>query len=626
MTTYIRYPANGGGGGSGTITGIQSSGTGDSLANGTSGTNVVVKSLIAGTNVTITDNGDDLTIDATGGGSSGIQKFISAGRSTTLTPTLNTATIVTFDSVDINSGITLVSTSRFTVDYAGVYNIQVFFQAAHTGAGAGVLSTWFAKNNSAIAESKANIRITGNNGQTTCTHTHLFDLAVGDYIEVYVSTDDTISLVATGTQTSPTRPASPSVDVQMFLISNSANASGVNSVTGSNVDNTDPQNPIVNGLPSSTTGQVFQNQGSTVVATTILDDVAGNNSLDLDARVLYYDNGTVEAINYSPSGLILKDVNNVNGVVVTTTQREIVDIVGVLSIEGNNRNLFNASNVLAFEWANAIPVAPLGLQSTLQTIVGASNAGSGDIFVVESATSSNATFNTTNANTGPFHTFSGTDSTSTPQLMAQIRFTFDGADVPQKNEIFNNLATRYSWSWDSGSDFGTYLENKAMWFGNWATPITTSTGFINVGKENTYTDAISIYQFRADNEQKIVFYNSFDTADGVISLLEDNSLFAPQQRISGLNIGMIGDSGIGFFVNDQVWFRIDSGGSYFTDGNATDVFRININGQNEWYAASAFQTTVGSAGLASALPLLPREYLLVVTPSGQGAIPVYDAI
>lgn len=48
----------------GTITGIQNSGIGTGLANGVTGTDVIVKSLVQGTNIIITDNGPDITIAA----------------------------------------------------------------------------------------------------------------------------------------------------------------------------------------------------------------------------------------------------------------------------------------------------------------------------------------------------------------------------------------------------------------------------------------------------------------------------------------------------------------------------------------------------------------------------------
>lgn len=66
-TTQIESPTSGSGGGGGTITGIVDSGVGTGIANGTSGTDVVVKSLVQGPNIIISDNGNDLTIEATSG-------------------------------------------------------------------------------------------------------------------------------------------------------------------------------------------------------------------------------------------------------------------------------------------------------------------------------------------------------------------------------------------------------------------------------------------------------------------------------------------------------------------------------------------------------------------------------
>lgn len=64
--TYLDVPPPGGG--SGTITGGTNVGTGDGIFKNVSGTNLAFKTLIAGTNITLTPGVNDITIDATGGG------------------------------------------------------------------------------------------------------------------------------------------------------------------------------------------------------------------------------------------------------------------------------------------------------------------------------------------------------------------------------------------------------------------------------------------------------------------------------------------------------------------------------------------------------------------------------
>lgn len=64
--TYLDVPPPGGG--SGTITGGQNLGTGAGVFAAAVGTNLQFKSLVAGTNVTLTPSGTEILIDATGGG------------------------------------------------------------------------------------------------------------------------------------------------------------------------------------------------------------------------------------------------------------------------------------------------------------------------------------------------------------------------------------------------------------------------------------------------------------------------------------------------------------------------------------------------------------------------------
>lgn len=82
--TYLDVPPPGGG--SGTITGGTNVGTGDGIFKNVSGTNLAFKTLIAGTNITLTPGVNDITIDATGGGG-GLITSISDTNSINLTET-----------------------------------------------------------------------------------------------------------------------------------------------------------------------------------------------------------------------------------------------------------------------------------------------------------------------------------------------------------------------------------------------------------------------------------------------------------------------------------------------------------------------------------------------------------
>lgn len=83
--TYLDVPPPGGG--SGTITGGQNLGTGDGVFSGAVGTNLQFKSLVAGTNITLTPSATEILIDATGGGGGGLITSISDTNSIDLTET-----------------------------------------------------------------------------------------------------------------------------------------------------------------------------------------------------------------------------------------------------------------------------------------------------------------------------------------------------------------------------------------------------------------------------------------------------------------------------------------------------------------------------------------------------------
>lgn len=65
--TLVRYPAAGGGGGAGDVTGAENLGTGQGLFFQKTGSSLQFKSVIAGNNISLSSNDDELTIDAEDG-------------------------------------------------------------------------------------------------------------------------------------------------------------------------------------------------------------------------------------------------------------------------------------------------------------------------------------------------------------------------------------------------------------------------------------------------------------------------------------------------------------------------------------------------------------------------------
>jgi len=137
----------------------------------------------------------------------------------TSTP-INTAIKVFVRQTQSSTSNVALSNSQVSVTQAGIYNIIITFQFENTAGSTHSASAWLQKGNgvgaSAIVDN-SNFLWQLNNGQHIVgVLNNTLSLAVNDYIECYYSTTNAgVTLVATGTQVTPTRPATPSVT---FLI------------------------------------------------------------------------------------------------------------------------------------------------------------------------------------------------------------------------------------------------------------------------------------------------------------------------------------------------------------------------------------------------------------------------
>jgi hypothetical protein len=126
----------------------------------------------------------------------------------------NTAYSATFNTTQFSQGVSLVSQSRITVSNTGIYNIQ-FSSQLHTTANQAVdFSIWFAMTGSDIANSNTEFTIEKINGGgfQVAALNFLTSIASGSYVELkYSKTTTQGQLYAIGAQSTPTRPATPSV-------------------------------------------------------------------------------------------------------------------------------------------------------------------------------------------------------------------------------------------------------------------------------------------------------------------------------------------------------------------------------------------------------------------------------
>jgi hypothetical protein len=133
----------------------------------------------------------------------------------------DTAYSMTFNTTDFSNGITLVSGSRITIANTGIYNIQ-FSSQLHTTVNQSVdFSIWFAMTGSNVDNSNTDFsieKVTGG-GFAVAALNFLTQIASGSYVELkYSKTTNQGQLQAKSTQSTPSRPATPSVIVTVTQI------------------------------------------------------------------------------------------------------------------------------------------------------------------------------------------------------------------------------------------------------------------------------------------------------------------------------------------------------------------------------------------------------------------------
>lgn len=143
-----------------------------------------------------------------------------------------TAYAVTFNTTDFANGISVVSNSRITAKSYGIYNVQFSFQFVNTDTQIQDVDIWFTKNGTNIANSNSRFSVPnshgGTDGHLIAALNFWIELNANDYFELMWRTTSTlVSIQQIPTQTSPTRPATPSAILTVnFASSNGTNAAG----------------------------------------------------------------------------------------------------------------------------------------------------------------------------------------------------------------------------------------------------------------------------------------------------------------------------------------------------------------------------------------------------------------
>lgn len=143
-----------------------------------------------------------------------------------------TAYAMGLNTTDYSEGVSVTNTSRIKVDYSGLYNLQFSAQFTNTDSAEQDISIWFRKNGSDVANSNSEFTINKKHGslygRLICALNFFIALAKDDYVEImWSATSTTVSLQQIPAQTSPTRPATPSVIATLSYLSSNGYTSNI---------------------------------------------------------------------------------------------------------------------------------------------------------------------------------------------------------------------------------------------------------------------------------------------------------------------------------------------------------------------------------------------------------------
>ncbi len=137
-----------------------------------------------------------------------------------LNPTASTARAININSTSVSSGVSIQGGNRITVDHDGIYNIQFSLQLIKTSNGNDDADIWLRYNGVDVPNSNGIVTVIGNNGKAITAWNFVQAMTASSYCQIVWSSSDTaLTIYAVGTQSSPTRPATPSIIVTVDKIS-----------------------------------------------------------------------------------------------------------------------------------------------------------------------------------------------------------------------------------------------------------------------------------------------------------------------------------------------------------------------------------------------------------------------
>ena len=197
------------------------------LATGGASTTTLTDARIGSGSVIILVPSDDIS-------ASSFYPYLAVSDDTDQAATTTTAAnIMAFSTIDYALGASLVTNTKLTAGYSGLYNIQFSVQLVNTTNDTQTVSIWFSKNGTNVANSNSEFGIkprksSGAPSQAIAALNFFIALQKDDYVElVWRPTDIDVSIEHFATQSSPTRPATPSIIATMSYLSSNGYTSNL---------------------------------------------------------------------------------------------------------------------------------------------------------------------------------------------------------------------------------------------------------------------------------------------------------------------------------------------------------------------------------------------------------------
>jgi len=197
------------------------------LATGGASTTTLTDARIGADSVIILVPSDDVS-------ASSFYPYLAVQDDTDQAATTTTAVnIMSFSTTDYALGASLVTNTKLTAGYAGLYNIQFSAQLINTTNDVQEVSIWFRKNGSDVAGSNSEFGVpqrksTGTPSRVIAGLNYFIALQKDDYVQLaWRPSDIGVSLEHFATQSSPTRPATPSIIATMSYLSSNGYTSNL---------------------------------------------------------------------------------------------------------------------------------------------------------------------------------------------------------------------------------------------------------------------------------------------------------------------------------------------------------------------------------------------------------------